>query len=523
MEGKLLEPNIKMSRKELSLLLVLLLIGFALRFYSFDRKSLWIDEIHTFTDSRDGLKRQIVFYEQNPTYLHPPLFFVLTHLFYPFHTPERDLRIIPLIFGSLSVPMIYGLAKQFGVSLGLPTALMLTFMTYHISISQDGRSYSLAMFVSMAATYLLMKHIETGRRIYLAPVAFLYAVLFYTSYSSILFIVFSQLLWFYRTGPSQKPPSIKTFVALCGATLALTLPWILFITTNYQGQPIIPDLQAKVAPSLIGMLYGVFHDWTPFLPLTIVSMVLLCLLPLGSHQRRGSIVLMSIFFLPVVGLYFFCRIFAFTHFITSRYLIGFLPFFLISLSLSLSILESRFKGILTRVRIKPLFILLFLASNLILLPFYYRGEKEDFRRLVKYLKTHLREGDKIFDFSFDYTPGILHYFGIPPDDRHYKIPFWKLPTGDLEYRKSFVYQGKVFTIYHSKTCCTQYVADGSRLWIVVGKKGAKLIREKLALPLMGYFDGSFLNFSKFPEDASIYLFLGDPKSPDEKGIDMAIE
>jgi hypothetical protein len=162
MEGKLLEPNIKMSRKELSLLLVLLLIGFALRFYSFDRKSLWIDEIHTFTDSRDGLKRQIVFYEQNPTYLHPPLFFVLTHLFYPFHTPERDLRIIPLIFGSLSVPMIYGLAKQFGVSLGLPTALMLTFMTYHISISQDGRSYSLAMFVSMAATYLLMKHIRNG-------------------------------------------------------------------------------------------------------------------------------------------------------------------------------------------------------------------------------------------------------------------------------------------------------------------------------------------------------------------------
>ena len=41
--------------------------------------------------------------------------------------------------------------------------------------------------------------------------------------------------------------------------------------------------------------------------------------------------------------------------------------------------------------------------------------------------------------------------------------------------------------------------------------------------LKGYFDGSFLNFSSFPVDASMYLFLWDPKSPNEKGIDIPIE
>ncbi len=99
--------------KEILLLLFCLLMGFALRFYTFDQKSLWIDEIHTFNDSRDGIQNQLKYYKENPTYLHPPLFFVLTHSFYPFTKPERDLRIIPLILGILSIPMIYLLSRQF--------------------------------------------------------------------------------------------------------------------------------------------------------------------------------------------------------------------------------------------------------------------------------------------------------------------------------------------------------------------------------------------------------------------------
>ena len=145
--------------KEMLLLLLCLLLGFALRFYTLDQKSLWIDEIHTFNDSRDGIQDQLKYYKENPTYLHPPLFFVLTHLFYPFEKPERDLRLIPLIFGILSIPMIYFLARSFSPNIAIPCTLSLTFMTYHIYLSQDGRPYSLLMFVGMAALYFFMKHL----------------------------------------------------------------------------------------------------------------------------------------------------------------------------------------------------------------------------------------------------------------------------------------------------------------------------------------------------------------------------
>jgi hypothetical protein len=57
----------------------------------------------------------------------------------------------------------------------------------------------------------------------------------------------------------------------------------------------------------------------------------------------------------------------------------------------------------------------------------------------------------------------------------------------------------------------------------VGKMNAMKLKENTTWALMGYFDGSFVNYNRFPTDASMYLFLWDPSSPEEKGIDMPIE
>src|SRR4030042_965100 len=79
------------KQKEIIILILCLLIGFALRVYAFDKKSLWIDEIHTVNESRGDLGGQLRYYQENPTHIQPPLFFILTHIFYPFSKPERDL------------------------------------------------------------------------------------------------------------------------------------------------------------------------------------------------------------------------------------------------------------------------------------------------------------------------------------------------------------------------------------------------------------------------------------------------
>jgi hypothetical protein len=419
--------------------------------------------------------------------------------------------------------MIYFLARLFSSGIAFPCALSLAFMAYHISLSQEGRSYALLMFLTMAGLYFFMKHLQTSKKRYLLPAAFFFATSLHTSYSSIPFIILSQILWFYRVKEDDKKSRFFSFLILNGLILLLCLPWIIFIALNYKDQLLMDPYQAKVPIYFGDIVYGILHDWVPHVPLMIVSVILLILFPALSKFRKNAIVLLSIFVLPVGGLYIFCKLFNINHFITSRYFISFLPLFFITLYLSLNTIEDKFQRLNKFMRLRLLFVILFIASNLVILPLYYRAEKEDFRGLVNYLKGQIREGDKLFVSEMAYTPGLLHYFGVYPEGRHYSIPYYKVSENEIEFRRSFIFQNRSYTIYYSRTCCTRYIADGSRLWIIAGTRTAKIIKGNSPSVLKGYFDGSFLNFNKFPTDASIYLFLWDPKSPEEKGIDMPIE
>ena len=512
-----------LKRKEILILIFCLLLGFGLRFYTFDQKSLWTDEIHTFNDASDSLSGRLKFYKENSAYLHPPLFFILTHSFYPFDKPERDLRIIPLIFGTLSIPMLYLLSRSFSLSIALPCTLSLIFMAYHISLSQEGRAYSLLMFLGITGLYFFIKHLHTSRKRYLVLVALFFSILFYTSYSSIPFIALSQLLWLYKPRELGKKPTLSSFFLLNGLILLFCLPWIMFVALNYKGQSIMNPFHVEGIGSFWSILYGILNDWVPYLPLMIVSAIALILFPFFSKPRMNAIVLLTALLLPITGLYSFCRAFNIGHFITSRYLINFLPLFLITLYLSIEAIERKFEKLRTLLRLKLIFLLLLIASNLVILPLYYRSEKQDLRGLVTYLKNHLEENDKIFIGSIGYIQGILHYFESFSKNRHHLGLYPDGSGREIEFRMSFTYRNKIFTVYQSTTCCNQYVADGSRLWIIVPREMAKEIKDKSPCVLKGYFDGSFLNFNRFPTDASMYLFLWDPKFPGEKGIEMPIE
>jgi len=521
MEAHLTHPG-KSVPKEIIILSLCLLVGFFLRFYTFDQKSLWFDEIYTFNDSRDGIRDQLKFYGENPTYLHPPLFFIFTHFLYPFTKPERDLRIVPLIFGTLSIPMIYFLSRLFRSSIALPCALSLTFMAYHISLSQEGRAYSMLMFLGMAGVYFFMKHLNTSKDRYLFLVALFFSALFYASYSSIPFIAFSQILWFYRVKEGSQKPRFSSFLILTGFVFLLCLPWLLFIATHYKNQPFMHPLHTENAGTLWTIAYGILHDWVPHAPLTIISVVLLILFPILSRNRRNAFILSALFILAIGGFYLFCTLLKLNHFVTSRYFINFLPLFFISLFLSLDTIEFRFNYLKKSLRLKVLFVILLIASNLLILPLYYRSEKQDLRGLATYLKGHLKNGDKIIVGTMGYIPGMTHYFGAYPEGRHYVVSAKKVSEEEIEYAISLILQDITFTISNSTTHWYQYLKDGSRLWIVASKQTAKGFKNSGFL-LKGYFDGSFLNFTRFPTDASLYLFLWDPKSPNEKGIDIPIE
>ena len=386
--------------------------------------------------------------------------------------------------------------------------------------------YSLVMFLGMAALYFFIRHLKTLKRWDLIPAALFLAILFYISYSSVLFILFSQILWFYRVREDSKKPTFTSFLILNGVVFLLCLPWLLFILLNYHGQPVMDSLTLQDTGSFPTIVYGILNDWAPHLPLWMFSIILLILLPFISRKRSNALILLGVINLPVGGLYSYCKLLNVTQFITSRYFIGFLPLFFITLYLSLDELESRFERSKKFLHLGPklFFLLLLILSNLIILFPYYRSEKQDFRALAYYLNTHVRDGDKIVVGTFTHISGILHYFRVEPKSRHYEIPyFWKEPGKLFEFRVALVSNDRNFTIYHSNVPYTQYVRDGRRLWILVGKEAASEIKKNYPFVLKGYFDGSFAMFRRFPSDASMYLFLWDPKSRGEKGVDTPIE
>lgn len=513
----------EIKKKEILILILCLLIGFALRFYTFDRKSLWLDEIYTFEDSRDGFGDQLKFYKENPTFLHPPLFFILTHQFYPFTNPERDLRVIPLIFGTLSIPMIYFLSRSFSSYIALPCTLSLTLMTYHISLSQDGRMYTFLMFFGMASFFTFMRYLKTGHRIYLFLTAISFSILFLTSYSSILFIGISQIFWLCNPNKSAKKRQLSSFFLLNGVTFSLILPWLVFIGLNYHGKPLMNPIEMESPGSFWRILYGVFHDWTGSLPLIVLTILLFTLFPFIAKDRRKAFILLSMFIAPIGGLYLFCKFLKVPHFVASRYFINFLPLFLITIYTSLESVEIKFTRIRRWFRPSLLFVLLFTVSNAMVLPIYYRSEKMDFRGLATYLKNHLREGDEIFVVTTALMPGILSYLGALPPWRHHKASPIMESGQIVGYEIPFVYRKKTFSLIYSERCCNQWIKEGRRLWMIVFKWKAKDMIGKTPAVLKGYFDGRFLNHDHFPADASMYLFLWDPKSPEEKGIDIPIE
>jgi hypothetical protein len=419
--------------------------------------------------------------------------------------------------------MIYFLAKLFSPPIALPCTLALTFMTYHISFSQDGRSYSLVMFLGMVGLYFFIQHLRTSKKGYLFLVAFFSAALFYTSYSGLPFIVFYQILWFYQIGENKKP-NVSCFLILNGIVFLLCIPWIIFIAINYKGQPIIDDVFRTEVGSFWDIISGTLNDWAPFLPLTVISITLLLLLPFFSQNRKNSFLLLTLIFSPILGLWIFYKIFNINHYFTSRYVINFLPLFLISIFLSLNAIEAKLRKWKRIFRLRLLFLILFIASNLLILPLYYRSEKQDFRGLVSYLQGQLRDGDKIFVKSTAYIPGILHYFKVYPGLRHYNIPVWADDSGnEILAEVRLIGSDKRFTIHYSSLGYFRYTMDEGRLWIIVGKTDLKETKKCSACVFKGYFDGTFCNFRQFPSDASMYIFLWDPKSPNERGIETPVE
>jgi len=140
-------------------LLCLTGIGALLRLYNLGGNSLWLDEAATLTFARQTLAG--IWESTAGGEFNPPLFYWLEHGMLVFGESEFVLRLLPALFGALTIPVVYLIGKEFrDRNAGLIAAALLAFSPFHIFYSQEARAYAPMLFVFSLA---LLFYVRAGR------------------------------------------------------------------------------------------------------------------------------------------------------------------------------------------------------------------------------------------------------------------------------------------------------------------------------------------------------------------------
>ena len=147
------------GRRSLVWLWAIVALGAALRLVALGYKSFWLDEIASVVTTRlpGNAFWSMLWHEEG----NMALYYVLLRPWLRLGTSEASVRILSVVPGIASMPVMYVLGRRlFGHSAGMLAALFLALNACAIGVSQEARSYSLLVFAVLLSTYLFVRLIE---------------------------------------------------------------------------------------------------------------------------------------------------------------------------------------------------------------------------------------------------------------------------------------------------------------------------------------------------------------------------
>ncbi|HJY98769.1 MAG TPA: glycosyltransferase family 39 protein [Patescibacteria group bacterium] len=240
----------------------ILLFALALRLVVINQ-SLWLDEAigaivaKTFTFTDIILKFPL-------TDNHPPLYYLVLRAWTQiFGFSEVSLRLPSVIFGVLTVLLVYKIAKNFTKANPIIPTLLLATSPLHIYYSQEARMYSMAAFLATGAIYFFLQVIKNEKN----TVDWIIFTLFYTAlaFSDYLPAFLYPVFFIYPIIKKIKPAWWKKF-AISNIPLAvLGFLWLpIFRIQGEKGKWLLATLPGwrEVAGGATIKQLGVF--WSKF-------------------------------------------------------------------------------------------------------------------------------------------------------------------------------------------------------------------------------------------------------------------
>lgn len=424
----------KTDNKTLFMLIGITLLASLLRFYKLGTRDFWFDEAYSVMDVRSilllpsntGANTLAYAIEERL----PPFFFFLLVPFYLLSPSESVLRIVSVVPGIASIPIMYLLgAKLFSRKLGLIGALFLSLSPFAIYYSQELRPYSLFLLFSILAFYLSLLTLEKGKKSHFLGLLVTLVLGFYTHYFMIFTILIIEL--YYVLSWRTSYPLLKKWVFTHLGVVVLCIPGLFHILIHIStGNTNLVDF-----PPGLRSLAGTFYLYTMgrvFLPSRehLFLIMVQCLLWAGGlvigifalRKSKGknpnthttSLFLASGFIycliwfvsLTLVPLFDEARI---------HYLIFLLPIYIL--------LTVEGWVYFRNTKIGYVLVGLALVLNLVsLYPYYFAWDqvgKGSFRTAAEYVESNLQENDVIYHTTHQSYVPFEYYLN------------WEVPQVDL--------------------------------------------------------------------------------------------
>ena len=400
-----------MSRRDSLLLAVVLLLGFALRFYRLDYQSAWFDEASSLTIAAEPLPVVALIAAEGSIDSNPPLYHYLLHgLFTSFGYGVFQARFFSLVCGTAAIALLYLLgAALFDSTAGLAAAFLLAISQLGVVYSQEARAYELALLLTVTAAWLFVRAL--GMRDGIAWFGFVLAstAVAYAHYYAVLGpITLAAFALLFR---KRYPIPMAWWMGGAALAFALYLPWLIFgipgaLSFHFKvGAEQLPTVSAHwfSLPSAIGVFnnakWSIFSRGTKLL-IYCLGLLLFTLPTLyawraaskdaelhetGMRPRDGVFLLTALTWSPVIAILLLSMR---TGVYSLRYLVFCTaPYYALAAYGLLRIPKPPLK-----VAALALIAILSLAS---LYPIYFMPWKEDNRDALGYYASHRKPTDAV--------------------------------------------------------------------------------------------------------------------------------
>jgi hypothetical protein len=406
-----------------------------------DAKSIWFDESHSLNRaSLDLLSiasgKQIWGDRVVQDTTHVPFYFFLLHFLIELAgDSDFTLRFLSVLFGVLTVPLIYFMGNKLCHGhgrIGLWAALLATFSPFYLWYSQEARMYTLLVFLGLLSVYCLLRAIGEDKAGWYVTYAVTATAMLYTSLFSIGLFAFEGLLGLLAIWKRRRWVILAVFVIISLAFLPGLWPRLVWLGPE---RPQLEDYNywpGILLDILNSLNFGLSLDPTR---LTLPNLALLVIFVIGllspgivgrrsltepfdtaqdrpfdtardRPQRRwySSLFLLGYVSLPIISLYLVSLLQPIYR--GSRYLMIISPAYYLGLAAGLVAIKRR-------TRLIFLLCLSLILGGMLLSDYSYffspDYHKEDYRSVARRVEEHSQVGDVIVGASFD-SWAFPHYY-----------------------------------------------------------------------------------------------------------------